>query len=187
MASRGGLNFQSRGGGAKHVSNEALRSAAHEALRSTFGAPPPSPPPPPALAHLATSRDLLASPPGFDSFRGRQLDAIVAALQGQDVFVLMPTGETCTPDLNLAQLPAVGGGLLRQQKVPPFPACHRVKPAENPLPPPLPAPGAGKSLCYALPAAMRRGVVLVVSPLIALMQDQVQVGGGEGEGGGREC
>ncbi|EFN54249.1 hypothetical protein CHLNCDRAFT_16802, partial [Chlorella variabilis] len=62
---------------------------------------------------------------GFDSFRGRQLEAIMAALAGQDCFVLMPTG-------------------------------------------------GGKSLCYALVPAIRPGTVLVVSPLIALMQDQVQ-------------
>eukprot|EP00879_Flechtneria_rotunda_P026339 GHRR01028079.1.p1 GENE.GHRR01028079.1~~GHRR01028079.1.p1 ORF type:complete len:206 (+),score=74.05 GHRR01028079.1:458-1075(+) len=61
---------------------------------------------------------------GHQSFRGVQEDAVRAALEGRDVFVLMPTG-------------------------------------------------GGKSLCYALPAVIKGGLVLVVSPLIALMQDQV--------------
>jgi len=62
---------------------------------------------------------------GFQEFRPLQQEAIEAALSGQDVLVVMPTG-------------------------------------------------AGKSLCFQLPAALSDGLTLVVSPLVALMRDQVE-------------
>src|SRR3954470_23868083 len=62
---------------------------------------------------------------GFEQFRRGQREAVVAAREGRDVLVVMPTG-------------------------------------------------SGKSLCYQLPALMRTDLTLVVSPLVSLMQDQVE-------------
>src|SRR6056300_490263 len=61
---------------------------------------------------------------GFDRFKGRQEEAVRSVLEGNDTFVVMPTG-------------------------------------------------GGKSLIYQLPALILDGTAIVVSPLIALMKNQV--------------
>ena len=71
-----------------------------------------------------TARAQLGRVFGFPGFRPGQEEVIGAALGGEDVLAVMPTG-------------------------------------------------SGKSLCYQLPALAREGLALVVSPLIALMRDQV--------------
>ena len=63
---------------------------------------------------------------GFDAFRGNQEAIIENLLNGNDTFVIKPTG-------------------------------------------------GGKSLCYQLPALISEGCAIVVSPLIALMKNQVDL------------
>jgi ATP-dependent DNA helicase RecQ len=63
---------------------------------------------------------------GFDTFKGDQEAIVRNVLEGNDAFVLMPTG-------------------------------------------------GGKSLCYQLPSLIMEGTAIVISPLIALMKNQVDV------------
>ena len=76
------------------------------------------------MSKIQEAKKLLKQYFGYDEFRQGQEQLIEAALNGQDVLGIMPTG-------------------------------------------------AGKSLCFQIPALMMDGITLVISPLISLMKDQV--------------
>jgi DNA topoisomerase-3 len=96
---------------------------------------------------------------------------VVGGLMGQPSAVLelppRPRTRQRNPDLDAVLRERFGfGSFRRHQKT----VCEQIVAGKNVL---LVMPtGAGKSLCYQLPGVARGGTTLVVSPLIALMEDQ---------------
>jgi len=108
---------------------------------------------------LDRASGILKSVFGFDEFRPSQEKIIEQILQGNDALVLMPTGGGKS---------VFGFDEFRpsQEKI-----IEQILQGNDALV--LMPTGGGKSLCYQIPAMVREGTGVVVSPLIALMQDQV--------------
>lgn len=129
---------------------------------------------------------------GLREFRKNQLKAINAALLGNDCFILMPTGvmkhwekfmmcSTCITT-QLPHTPFLSHLKEYAFKHNHFMAIFRFEifvfmkiGADNIiyLSVIFFLAGGGKSLCYQLPALVTGGVSIIISPLRALIQDQV--------------